>query len=753
MNPVHYTMKQTEHKVHSGHRSWRQLVQAAPKAELEQSILRVAIPALAAVVLLCIWAWNGKLNDAQVRGLAIAIAFFAFAATITLHIVLRGEDTNVRARRILGILSDNVVNTYFMLVMDEGGAIVFGVYLFVTFGNGFRYGRFYLHLSQVFSVLGFCAVLGFSPYWSQHPFVGAGILIALLVLPFYVGVLAQRITEAKQRADEANRAKDRFLANVSHEMRTPLNGVIAMADLLRETTLGMRQADMVDTLATSAQLALKQVEDVLNAAKIDAGRVQAITRPFDLAKLVEGTVKVVLPQASYKGLDVNLELDSHDRMWFAGDARLIQQVILNLLANAVKFTNKGSVTVRVKQASGDSNGESPVHVRLEVQDTGIGIAQEKLSTIFEAFAQADDSITRVYGGTGLGTTIARQLTRLMGGSIGVESTPGVGSLFWVEIPLAPCETPVGEGAAEAIAAECPTKVQAASSPAPLRGARVLVAEDNPTNQRVTELILTSRGHHCTIVSNGEEALDALEHDQFDIALLDLSMPILSGLDVLKAYRFLATNPIPALILSANVTKELIEASIQAGAAEFISKPIRASILLDAIDSHIARSTSAHRQVSAAADGDARKSPRLQIVDASILDESVLIEISRMTTDPTFLHRLLRGFQEDCERLVRQLSEDLSAGRIESAIDAAHALKGGAGGVGAFALMHIAARVEKLSNRECTEMAPELRRDLEDCAKKTLDAIMAKVGGGPKPYSDKPTKQQTTSKAGHSLSTA
>ena len=752
MNPVHYTMKPTERKVHNS-QFWRRLIQAAPKAELEQSILRVAIPAVAAVVLLCIWAWNGTLSDGQVRGLAIAIAFFVFAATITLHIVLRGEKTNVRARRILGIVSDNAVNTYFMFVMDEGGAIVFGVYLFVTFGNGFRYGRFYLHLSQVFSVLGFCAVLGFSPFWSQHPFVGAGILIALLVLPFYVGVLAQRITEAKQRADEANRAKDRFLANVSHEMRTPLNGVIAMADLLRETTLDMRQADMVDTLATSAQLALKQVEDVLNAAKIEAGRVQAIAKPFDLAKLVEDTVKVVLPQATYKGIQVNLELDSREGMRFVGDSRLIQQIVLNLLANAVKFTDKGSVTVRVKQAAGALNGESPVPVRLEVQDTGIGIAQEKLSTIFEAFAQADDSITRVYGGTGLGTTIARQLTRLMGGSIGVESTPGIGSLFWVEIPLAPCDTSVGEHSAEAIATDRPAKALNATSPAPLRGARVLVAEDNPTNQRVTELILASRGHHCTIVSNGEEALDALEQDQFDVALLDLSMPILSGLDVLKAYRFLATQPIPVLILSANVTSELIEASIQAGAAEFVSKPIRASTLLDAIEMHLAGSTSARLQISAAVDGNARKSQKLRIVDTSILDESVLAEISKMTTDPTFLHRLLRGFQEDCERLVRELSESLSAGRIESARDAAHALKGGAGGVGAFALMHIAARIETFSNDECTQMAPELRRNLEECTKKTLDAIMEKLGGGPKPYSSKPTKHQTTSEVGNSLSTA
>jgi two-component system sensor histidine kinase RpfC len=231
-------------------------------------------------------------------------------------------------------------------------------------------------------------------------------------------------------------------------------------------------------------------------------------------------------------------------------------------------------------------------VRIEVKDTGIGIASAKQIAIFEPFAQADDSVTRVYGGTGLGTTIARQLVSLMGGTIGLQSELGKGSLFWVEIALKRSEpqgidftedlaaSPKSSATAQALAAIQSSKVHR------IRGARILVAEDNATNQRVAQLILESGSHIVTIVENGEAALDALEGASFDLALFDLSMPVVSGLQALKLYRFTTSRPIPVLILSANVTTEIIAECENAGAAEFIPKPLRASHLLDAVERHL-----------------------------------------------------------------------------------------------------------------------------------------------------------------------
>ena len=219
-------------------------------------------------------------------------------------------------RRYLGMVADNAVTSFCLMQMGEGGAVVIGVYLFITFGNGFRYGRRYLHACQALGVVGFTAVLVLSDFWSHHVAIGTGFLIGLVILPFYVGVLAERIENAKKRADEANQAKGRFVANVSHEMRTPLNGVIAMADILRETSLSEAQREVVETMTTSAQLLLAQIEDVLDLSKIEAGRILIESRPFNLARLLSSAVKVVLPQARYKGLEVSSDIALAESEWF-----------------------------------------------------------------------------------------------------------------------------------------------------------------------------------------------------------------------------------------------------------------------------------------------------------------------------------------------------------------------------------------------------------------------------------------------------
>jgi len=539
-------------------------------------------------------------------------------------------------------------------------------------------------------VTGFVGVLFLSEFWSQHVAIGLGFLAGLVVLPFYVGVLGERLERAKSRADEANQAKGRFVANVSHEMRTPLNGVIAMADVLRETPLSEAQREIVETMTTSAELLLAQIEDVLDLSKIEANKVQIESRPMDLGGLLSSTVKVVLPQARYKGLPLNIEIASEVSGSFYGDAHHLRQVVLNLLSNAVKFTEKGSVTLRATLLSelGDKK-----RVRIEVQDTGIGIPQEKQAAIFEPFTQADDSITRIYGGTGLGTTIARQLVTLMGGKIGVSSEPFIGSVFWVELDLVPAEmaTAVDERP------RAPSSVRSDSMDAiklgkvhKLRGARVLVAEDNATNQRVAQLILESAGHSVTIVGNGEAALDALERSTFDVALFDLSMPLVSGLEALKLYRFSVSKPIPVLILSANVVSETIAECRAAGAADFIPKPLRASQLLDAVERHLTETAVQHAPHPSARTEDR---PVLEVVDCPTVDQSVIDDLARLSPDPTFVVRLIDGFFSDADRLSREVIEAITNRRYEAIKDIAHALKGGAGSVGAIQLVQYARRLE------------------------------------------------------------
>lgn len=709
----------------------RAMLARADRPELEQALLRVVIVALVYVYVWWTVGRDGRLEPIELEFVIVCGGIVALSLGLLAGVMFIGGQSVTR--RALGILADNVAVTYCLIRMDEGGAVLLGVYLFVAFGNGFRFGRIYLHAAQVASIVGFSLAIWLSPFWSQHLAICTGFMLALLVLPLYVGVLTQRITEARRRADEANAAKGRFLANVSHEMRTPLNGVIAMADVLRETNLNDAQSEIVETMTTSAHLLLAQIEDVLDMAKIEAGRVTIETRPFDLGKLATGTVKLMLPQARYKGLAINTEIDPAAARWFEGDAHHIRQVLLNLLANAVKFTEKGEITLRVRATLDAGHGALPparagigpagATVRIEVQDTGIGIPEAKQAAIFEPFTQADDSVTRVYGGTGLGTTIARQLVLLMRGRIGLSSTVGKGSLFWFELPLAPAEPHGTDLTAELGVAKTSPALQAAiAGPGAkihkIRGARILVAEDNSTNQRVAQLILESGGHVVTIVDNGEAALDALERGGFDIALFDLSMPVVSGLEALKLYRFTTPRPIPVLILSANVTTESILDCERAGAAEFIGKPLRASLLLDAIERHLADADRPAAPVPSRVD----EKPSLSVVDTPPLDPTVLQDLTRLSSDPTFIDRLLRGFKGDTERLVREIGDALGARRYEVAKDAAHALRGGAASVGAMQLVQVATRIDKATHDMLRLKAAQWTEELIGTANRALLAL-------------------------------
>jgi two-component system sensor histidine kinase RpfC len=299
-------------------------------------------------------------------------------------------------------------------------------------GNGFRYGVRYLYLATAIALTGFTCAALFTPYWIENSELAVGLAFTLLLIPAYSAILIRRLNEARQRADAASRAKSDFLSCMSHEIRTPLNGILGMTDLLRLRPLSAEDKDCVETIHISGHALARQINEILDLSKIEAGKMTLETVDFDLYMLVNATLRIFQTQAQEKGLALNSDIDPATPYLLSGDPHKLRQIITNLVGNALKFTQKGSITLRISQTT---THENTATLRFEVKDSGTGIPQDKLKIIFDPFTQASDSISRTYGGTGLGTTICKNLVELMGGVIGIESTLNIGTTFWFEIPF------------------------------------------------------------------------------------------------------------------------------------------------------------------------------------------------------------------------------------------------------------------------------------------------------------------------------
>ena len=678
-----------------------------PNGEHEQALVRIVLATFICGYVL----WQAPLAELSPRLLWTMGVFLTVSSLLVIHLAFFRQPLPVR--RLIGIINDASGITFGMLYAGELGVPIYLFYLWISFGNGFRFGRRYLYAALVASLVGFSAVLLMVDYWQLHRALGIGLWLGMILVGMYFSTLVARLTKALQREEAVNQAKRHFISSVSHELRTPLNAIIGMANLLQSTALNHEQEEMVSSLDNASHLMLGLIEDVLDFSKIEAGKLLIEEVDFDLLRLVSGTMDIFRYQAAASGLELRAQIDPAAPSALRGDPGHLRQVLVNLMSNAVKFTEKGHVVLRINCLS---EVTQTVRLRFSVEDTGIGIPVDAQSKVFESFTQADNSTSRRYGGTGLGTTISRELVALMGGQLGLLSEVGVGSTFWFELNLttqsantasALTSARVGnndDGLAAAntlTASALGENVQGNELEVITEPYRILVAEDNAVNRTVIQKILQRAGHQCHLVDNGEEALDAMEEHDFDVVIVDMNMPVMNGIDATRAMRVLQgpAHHVPVIMLSADVTADTKAEALAAGVDQFLPKPIQITLLLDSLDLLVAQH--GRRPLRAVSRQFLVQVPMPAPVlqpssdEAAILDYATLAELEAIGRDSRFVDDLINGFVEDTSALMQRCEQALLTRRHDEFKDLLHALKGSAMSIGATDLRATCERLEQL----------------------------------------------------------
>jgi two-component system, sensor histidine kinase RpfC len=654
------------------------------------------------------------------RLLALTLGYCAYV--VAMHVLVHHRKS-VPSQYLLvaSAVLDPLALSAWLVVIGEYGSIMVGFYLFTILGFGFRTGRPLMHLCQLTAIASFLLVFLSVPYWQANPAIWVALMLPLVVVPMYAGVLIKTLRESREHAERESQAKSALLAKVSHELRTPLTGIITATELLAAEVGYETVTRRTDTILTLSNELLREINELLDVAKFGARAAQLESAPFDLAEKMQMVHDALAPTAAKKGTAFCVALDPAITGRVEADAHHLGRVLLNLAGNAVKFTERGHVNVAV-----DLLEETPLEYRLRfsVEDTGIGIPESFHPSIFQPFAQVDQGPGRRFGGTGLGLAFSRQIVELMGGELLFESKSGKGSRFWFEVTLA-------RSAAVGESVEALPSTPLASEPERLR---ILVAEDNETNLMLLHELLVGDGHEVTTCASGMAALDALAEQEFDLLVLDYNLGDMDGVRLLQTYRFGRIDAAPAMFLTADTSQQTAIRLRECGAVGVMYKPITLARLRMAIrDLGKVAGPGAEFDVSDPTPpvdaGPRQARPVLTAIVASPIDTSVIEELKQVSSRPEFFPNLLLEACNDIRRNVGQISAALAERHYAAVRDAAHALKGVSGDVGAVRLVALAGNLMAATREELETAHVRWSADLAEATRVTVIALQKELPEG------------------------
>ncbi|MGB5484888.1 ATP-binding response regulator [Parasphingorhabdus sp.] len=771
-------------------------------------------------IILIILAWSGCAILSAPTGLIIGFGvYFIVGVAIAIAYHVHRKPSNLR--RFIGLCTDFGASAFIFQVGGESVAALYPLMLWVILGNGFRFGVTWLFLASAMAAITFGWTIYTVDFWRNSPSLSIGLLAGLLVIPAYCSTLITKISQAKEEAEAASKAKSLFLASISHELRTPLNAIIGYGTHLLDMKMPEKQHQMISTSVSAGRHLLHLINQLLSFAQSDSREELPEPKSFSLVDVLAEVREIMLIAADEKNLKIILQADPRSDQIISGQLDYVRNILINLTSNAIKFTKSGSITLRCGFGPENDHGE----MWISVTDTGPGIPKEAQQKIFEVFHQANDTIASEFGGTGLGLAICHKLAVQMGGHIEVDSEPGSGSTFTMSFPAGFLETEnnssdiktvrilsltrneqapiicnvenqpiiidhiqcrqsddivkiLGQNDSqfydialldEAIAsdhddqsplwsafrkAKLPpvlfaegkvknlkdmqlraafaTLLPAGSDFGTIRSAvqigcsfadadarqhqesrvdtptsavspvRVLIADDNRTNQMVLETILANAGHEVTVVADGEKALAELEEGSFDIVFMDVNMPIMGGIECCRLWRQIEgpRNHMPIIGLTADSTEETEKKCLDAGMDLRMTKPIEAKELIETISSQTVKmvdqteSKIASDPMGVVSNLDVQK----RLLEPPAIDQAQLDYLLSIG-DEAFVQSIIDTYLEDAGEILIAFRKSIDDGSVDDFRFHAHAFKSGAANVGATRLVETCSKLEVIGERD------------------------------------------------------